>query len=87
MREHETDLLVAEDGEALLEGELEPVAARDPVAGPVVEVLVRDHRLHSLEVRVGGWTVNFVSGCCDTAPPQDQGTVQQPHHSSPAQRL
>jgi hypothetical protein len=63
MREHETDLLVAEDGETLLEGELEPVAARDPVAGPVVEVLVRDHRLHRLEVRVGGWTVNFVSGC------------------------
>ena len=47
-------LLVAEDGEALLEGQLEPVAARDAVARPVVEVLVRNHPLHPLEVGVGG---------------------------------
>ena len=46
------DLLVAEYGEALLERELEPVAARDPVPSPVVEVLVRNHSLDSLEVRV-----------------------------------
>jgi hypothetical protein len=54
-------LLVAEDSEALLEGELEPVAARDPVAGPVVEVLVRNHRLHSLEVSVRRCTVILLS--------------------------
>ena len=47
-------LPVAEDGEALLERELEPVAARDAVAGPVVEVLVRDDPLHPLEVEVRG---------------------------------
>ena len=47
-------LLVAEDGEALLEGQLEPVAARDAVARPVVEVLVRNHPLHPLEVGVRG---------------------------------
>ena len=48
------ELLVAEDGEAFLEGELEPVAAGDAVARPVVEVLVRDHALDVLVVEVGG---------------------------------
>ncbi len=48
------ELLVAEHGQALLEGELEPVAAGDAVAGPVVEVLVGDHRLDALVVGVGG---------------------------------
>ena len=37
--------LVAENGEAFLEGELEPVAKRHAVTRPVVEVLVRDHGL------------------------------------------
>ena len=36
------ELLVAEDRQAFLEAELEPVAAGDAVAGPVVEILVRD---------------------------------------------
>ena len=45
------ELLVAEDGEALLQAQLEPVAAGDPVAGPVVEVFVRHHGFHPL---VGG---------------------------------
>ena len=44
---------VAVDGEPLLERELEPVTARDAVARPVVEVLVRDDALHALEVGVG----------------------------------
>ncbi len=44
--------LVAEDGEALLEGELEPIAAGDAVAGPVVEVLVAHHTLHARVVHV-----------------------------------
>ena len=47
------ELLVAEHGQALLEGELEPVAAGHPVAGPVVEILMRDHRLHAHVVGVG----------------------------------
>mmetsp|Transcript_10063 Transcript_10063/g.29658 ORF Transcript_10063/g.29658 Transcript_10063/m.29658 type:complete len:399 (-) Transcript_10063:1045-2241(-) len=46
--------LVAVDREALLERELEPVAAGDAVARPVVEVLVRHHPLHPLVVRVRG---------------------------------
>mmetsp|Transcript_24 Transcript_24/g.72 ORF Transcript_24/g.72 Transcript_24/m.72 type:complete len:280 (+) Transcript_24:1752-2591(+) len=45
-------MLVAEDGEPLLEGQLEPVAARDPVARPVVEVLVSNDALHTLIVGV-----------------------------------
>ena len=49
-----THLAVTKHGEALLEGQLEPVAARDAVARPVVEVLVRNHPLHPLEVGVGG---------------------------------
>ena len=36
------ELLVAEDRQAFLEAELEPVAAGDAVAGPVVEVFMRD---------------------------------------------
>jgi hypothetical protein len=37
------ELLVAEDRQAFFQAELEPVAAGDAVAGPVVEVLVADH--------------------------------------------
>ncbi len=48
------ELLVAEDGEAFLERELEPVAAGDAVAGPVVEVLVADDALDQRVVDVGG---------------------------------
>ena len=47
------ELLVAEDREALLQAQLEPVAAGDAVAGPVVEVLVADHRLDRHVVVVG----------------------------------
>ena len=48
------ELLVAEDGQAFLQRQLEPVAAGDAVAGPVVEILVRDHGLDVLVVDVGG---------------------------------
>mmetsp|Transcript_9555 Transcript_9555/g.31582 ORF Transcript_9555/g.31582 Transcript_9555/m.31582 type:complete len:469 (-) Transcript_9555:2-1408(-) len=47
-------VLVAEDGEALLQGELEPVSAGDAVAGPVVEVLVRDDAEDAVVVAVRG---------------------------------
>jgi hypothetical protein len=47
------ELLVAEDGQPLLEAELEPVAAGDAVAGPVVEVFVGDDALDHLVVAVG----------------------------------
>ena len=39
------EFLVAKDGEAFLQAELEPVAAGDAVAGPVVEVFMRDDGL------------------------------------------
>mmetsp|Transcript_7415 Transcript_7415/g.21890 ORF Transcript_7415/g.21890 Transcript_7415/m.21890 type:complete len:344 (+) Transcript_7415:1843-2874(+) len=48
------ELLVAVHSEALLQGQLEPVAAGDAVAGPVVEVLVADDTLDALVVHVGG---------------------------------
>jgi hypothetical protein len=48
------EFLVAEDRQAFLERQLEPVTAGDAVAGPVVEVLVADHRLDVGEVGVGG---------------------------------
>ena len=48
------ELLVSKDRQALLERQLEPVAAGHAVAGPVVEVLVRHHRLDIAEVGVGG---------------------------------
>jgi hypothetical protein len=48
------EFLVAEDRQPLLEAELEPVAAGDPVARPVVEILVGDDALDVLVVGVGG---------------------------------
>ena len=47
-----TELLVAEDGQPLLEAQLEPVAAGDAVARPVVEILVRNDRLDAREILV-----------------------------------
>ncbi len=47
------ELLVAEHGQPFLQAQLEPVAAGDAVAGPVVEVIVGDHRLDALIVAVG----------------------------------
>ena len=46
-------LLVAKDRESLLEAELEPIAAGDAVAGPVVKVFVSDNRLDALEIVIG----------------------------------
>ena len=48
------ELLVPEHRQPFLEAQLEPVAAGHAVAGPVVEVLVRDDRLDRREVPVGG---------------------------------
>ena len=45
--------LIAEDGQALLEAELEPVPAGHAVAGPVVKILVRDHGLDAGVIVVG----------------------------------
>src|SRR3546814_2668373 len=47
------ELLVAEHRQAFLQRQLEPVAAGDAVAGPVVEIFVRDDALDALEVGVG----------------------------------
>jgi hypothetical protein len=47
------EALVAEDGEALLQRELEPVAAGDPVARPIVEIFVRDDAGDGVEIGVG----------------------------------
>jgi len=48
------ELLFAKDCQALLQAQLKPVAAGDAVAGPVVEVLVADHRFDVGVVDVGG---------------------------------
>ena len=48
------EFLVAEHRQPFLQRQLEPVAAGDAVAGPVVEVLMPDDRLDPLEVGVGG---------------------------------
>ena len=47
------EFLIAKHREAFLERELEPVAAGDAVAGPVVEVLVSDDAIDVLVVHVG----------------------------------
>ena len=46
--------LVAEHRQPFLEAKLEPVAAGDAVAGPVVKVFMRDHRLDAGVIVVGG---------------------------------
>ncbi len=46
------ELLVAIHRQPLLETQLEPVAAGDPVAGPVVKVFVGDDRLDTFVVGV-----------------------------------
>ena len=46
------ELLVAIDRQPFLQRELEPIAAGDAVAGPVVEILVRDDRLDALVVGI-----------------------------------
>ncbi len=48
------EFLVAEHRQAFLERQLEPVAAGDAVASPVVEVLVADDALDGVVVAVGG---------------------------------
>src|SRR5206468_5359076 len=48
------EALVAEDRQPLLQAQLEPVAAGDPVAGPVVEILMRHHAFDALVIDVGG---------------------------------
>ena len=49
-----TELLITKDSEGLFEAELEPVPQRNPIARPVVEVLVADDAGHGLVVAVGG---------------------------------
>ena len=46
-------LLVAIDGQAFLEAELEPVAAGDAIAGPIVKIFMRDDALDAGVIRVG----------------------------------
>ena len=58
---------VSVDGEALFQAELEPVAAGDPIAGPVVEVLVRNHPFNALIGGVGGG----IGGCEDIGGVED----------------
>ncbi len=48
------ELRVAEYGESFLQAELKPVAAGDPVARPVVKVLVGDDALDAQIGCVGG---------------------------------
>ena len=48
------ELLIAKDGQAFLERELEPVAAGHAVAAPVVEVLVAHHAFDVGVIHIGG---------------------------------
>ena len=45
--------LVAQHGEAFLQGKLEPVATGHPIARPVVEILMADHRFDPVKIAVG----------------------------------
>ena len=48
------EFLIAEDGQAFFQAQLEPVTACDAVAGPVVEVFVGDNALNRFEIAIGG---------------------------------
>src|SRR3546814_10647808 len=47
------EFLVAINGHTFLQAKLEPIAAGNAVAGPIVEIFVRDDALDRLVVRVG----------------------------------
>ena len=47
------ELLVAEDRQAFLQAELEPIPARDAIAGPVVEIFMRHHAGDAIKILVG----------------------------------
>ena len=59
-------LVVAKHGKAFLQAQLKPVAAGHAIAGPVVKVLVRNHRLHPRIGRVG----------CRVGRSQDDGCIE-----------
>ena len=48
------ELLIAEHGQPLFQAELEPVAAGDAVAGPVMEIFMTNHALNIEVVFIGG---------------------------------
>ena len=48
------EALVAVDGEAFLQTELEPVTASHSVSRPIVKIFVRDHALDTVEIGIGG---------------------------------
>ena len=47
------EFLVPEDRETFFQGQLEPVLAGNPIAGPVVKILVADDALDALVIGVG----------------------------------
>ena len=47
------ELLIAEDREALFQGQLEPVAAGNPIACPVVKIFVCDHAGDGVVIAIG----------------------------------
>jgi len=53
------EFLIAEHRQAFLERQLEPVAARDAIAGPVVEIFMADHGFDIGVINVGrdAWDV------------------------------
>ena len=60
------ELLVAEYRQALLEAQLEPIAAGDAVARPIMKIFVRDHGLDAFVIGIG----------CGFGPGEDQGVVE-----------
>ncbi len=49
-------VLVAEHGQPFLQRKLEPLAAGNAVACPVVEILVSDHGFDAFQIGIGGGT-------------------------------
>ena len=48
------ELLVTENRQPFFQAELEPVAAGDAIAGPIVEIFMRHHPGHRIEILIGG---------------------------------
>ena len=48
-----TEFLVPEHGQPFFQAQLEPVAAGNPVAGPVVKIFMRDDTFNSLVIGIG----------------------------------
>ncbi len=64
------ELLIAEHGKTFFQTQLKPVAAGNPITGPVVKVFMGNHAFHSLKPHIsGGFRTGQDTGCVENIKP------------------